>query len=107
MSVHHLPSGTFLEFTAKVTMHQDTTDPERVRMYIDDHRFTDANGEHPGIQVVFSAKPHSADYNPNNFNRVYTALADVAEVQVKRVKEFSRLLRLRKSLMEKYDSGQI
>jgi hypothetical protein len=103
--IHHLPSGTRLEFTAKVTVHQDTSDPERIRMYIDHPDFTDENGERPGMQLVFAANPKSADFNPNNFNRAYAALAKKAGVQVKRVKEFSRLLRLRKALIEKYDLG--
>jgi len=102
-----LPKGTAYEFTAKIRMHQDTADPERVRMYIDHPKFTDANDEHPGMQIVFTARPQSADYNPNNFNRVYALLCDAAGVPVQRVKEFSRLLRLRKALIEKYDKGLI
>ena len=47
----------------------DPTQPERFRMAIADPTLVDENGEKPGLQVVFSANPKSADYNPASFNR--------------------------------------
>lgn len=48
---------------------------DRVHVTTGDPRFTDENGEHAGLRIVFSANPRSADYNPSNFNRVARALA--------------------------------
>lgn len=41
----------------------------------DDPRLVDEEGKRPGLRVVFSSNPRSADYNPGNFNRCARALA--------------------------------
>lgn len=50
--------------------------PDRMHLAIDDARFVDENGEKPGIRIVFSSNPASADYNPANFNRLARALRE-------------------------------
>jgi len=50
--------------------------PDRVHVTSGDPQFTDENGEKPGLRIVFSSNPKSADYNPGSFNRVARALAD-------------------------------
>lgn len=48
--------------------------PDRIHLATKDPRFIDENGEKPGIRIVFSSNPASADYNPANFNRIARAL---------------------------------
>lgn len=43
-------------------------------MATNDPLFTDEQGDRPGIRVVFSSNPRSADYNPATFNRLARAL---------------------------------
>lgn len=50
------------------------SDPDRVHYATNDPTFTDTAGERPGIRVVFSSNPMSADYSPANFNRCARAL---------------------------------
>jgi hypothetical protein len=44
--------------------------PDRIHMATSDSTFTDETGGKPGIRVVFSSNPRSADYNPATFNRL-------------------------------------
>ena len=97
------PIPGFVEIQPKVRFYQDAKDPERIRMFVHWDGFTDQHGERPGMQLVFSANPKSADFNTNNFNRCYRALAAHAGVKVKSVKERSRLLRLRRKHIESYE----
>ena len=50
--------------------------PDRIHLATKDPRFVDEHGTKPGIRIVFSANPASADYNPANFNRVARALRE-------------------------------
>lgn len=51
--------------------------PDRIHLAVNDARFVDEHGEKPGIRIVFSSNPASADYNPANFNRIARALRAV------------------------------
>lgn len=46
------------------------TQPDRFHFATNDARFTDEKGERPGIRLVVSCNPRSADYNPATFNRL-------------------------------------
>jgi hypothetical protein len=50
-------------------------------------------GEKPGLRIVFSSKPKSADYNPGNFNRISRWLADNEKPAPPLVEKGSRRLR--------------
>lgn len=58
----------------------DPDQPDRIRVATVDPQFVDENGERPGLQIVFSANPKSADFNPANFNRCARALQESAKV---------------------------
>ena len=77
-----------------VTIWWDSSQPTRMHYTVNDPRFTDAAGERPGIRVVFSSDPKSADYNPNNINRCARALREEGKPAPKHdVPESSRRLR--------------
>lgn len=70
------------------------SDPDRIHYVTNDATFTDTNGEHPGIRVVFSSNPRSADYSPANFNRCARALrTEGKSAPAEDVPERSRRLR--------------
>ncbi|UUZ58703.1 hypothetical protein [Nocardioides sp. B-3] len=56
-----------------------TTEPERIHFVVADGRMTDDLGEKPGLRLVFSSNPKSADYNPANFNRCARMLRDAGK----------------------------
>ena len=58
----------------KITVSWSSKAPRRVLLATSDPRFTDENGEKPGLRTVFSANPKSADYDPAQFNRIARAL---------------------------------
>lgn len=71
-------SNTYLDLLAdnlgsgslsSINVWWSATEPERVHFVVADSRLTDEHGEKPGLRLVFSANPKSADYNPANFNR--------------------------------------
>ena len=51
-------------------------EPDRVVIKTGDRRFTKPDGSRPGIWFSASSNPDSADYNPNNFNRLAGYLRD-------------------------------
>jgi hypothetical protein len=57
-----------------------------------DPRFTDENHERPGLRVVFSSNPNSADYNPGNFNRCARVLKSAGKAAPEEVPLESRRL---------------
>jgi hypothetical protein len=57
-----------------------------------DPRFLDENGERPGLRVVFSSNPNSADYNPGNFNRSARVLKEAGKAAPEEVPLESRRL---------------
>ena len=60
-----------------VWWHKDT--PDRIRMATSDPAIRGEDGDKPGLQVVFSSNPRSADYHPANFNRLARWLAAQGE----------------------------
>ncbi len=60
-----------------VWWHEDT--PDRIRMATSDPAIRGEDGDKPGLQVVFSSNPRSADYHPANFNRLARWLAAQGE----------------------------
>ncbi len=46
------------------------SDPERIHLATNRSDIVDDAGEKPGLRIVFSNNPNSADYNPGNFNRI-------------------------------------
>ena len=51
-----------------VWWHEDT--PDRIRLATNNADIVGEDGEKPGLQIVFSSNPRSADYHPANFNRM-------------------------------------
>ena len=51
-----------------VWFHGDT--PDRIRLATNNPDIVGDDGEKPGLQIVFSSNPRSADYHPANFNRM-------------------------------------
>ncbi|WP_153395339.1 hypothetical protein [Ornithinicoccus halotolerans] len=66
-----------------------------IHVTTNDSRFTDEHGEKPGLRVVFSANPKSADYNPSNFNRCARVLRDEGVDAPDEVPIHSRVLKQR------------
>jgi hypothetical protein len=56
-------------FVARCTVLWNPEQPDRIRLMINNPEMTDEDGERPGLQLVFSANPKSADYHPRYFNR--------------------------------------
>lgn len=67
------PAATYATIDGfKVFWHPSQAD--RVHLVTADDRFVDEHGARPGLHVVFSSNPNSADYHPANFNRVARVL---------------------------------
>ena len=73
MNANQIPSGDYLNVEG-ATLWWRPDDPARIHYTTNSADFTDAGGDRPGIRVVFSADPMSADYAPHNFNRAARAL---------------------------------
>lgn len=86
------PNGDYL-IVENVTVWWRPDDPNRVHYTTNDPRFTDATDQRPGIRIVFSSDPMSADYSPNNFNRAARALRRAGKPAPAEVPEPSRRLR--------------
>ena len=69
------------------------SDPERIHLATDRSDIVDDNGEKPGLRIVFSNNPRSADYSPGNFNRISRWLAAEEKSSPSLVEPSSRLLR--------------
>jgi hypothetical protein len=73
MTATQIPPGDYL-IVDGVTLWWRDDDPGRIHYTTNSPMFTDPNGDRPGIRVVFSSDPLSADYSPTNFNRASRAL---------------------------------
>lgn len=80
-----------LKATFNVWWHPD--EPDRIRLATNDEDITDENEAHPGLQVVFSSNPDSADYHPGNFNRMARWLEKNEKPAPPTVEKKSRRLR--------------
>ena len=65
-------------------------EPDRIVIKTGDRRFTKPDGSRPGIWFSASSNPDSADYNPNNFNRLAGYLRDQGLPAPDPVPEYSR-----------------
>ncbi|HEX5512440.1 MAG TPA: hypothetical protein VFX41_12055 [Actinomycetales bacterium] len=70
------PSNTYLDLADTQTggghpinLWWTASQPDRIHLVLTDPRLLDGNGEKPGLRLVLSANPKSADYSPANFNR--------------------------------------
>jgi hypothetical protein len=54
---------------------------------------TEEDGSKPGLRIVFSSNPESADYNPGNFNRMARYLKANGKSHPETVEKSSRRLR--------------
>lgn len=53
----------------QITLWWAATQPDRIHLVLTDPRLVDSQGEKPGLRLVLSSNPRSADYSPANFNR--------------------------------------
>ena len=80
MSASVEPEPTYLQIMLKMNVQWDPAHPDRVRLWsanaqeLADLGMTDEHGERPGIQLVFSSNVRSADYHPDNLNRMFRVL---------------------------------
>jgi len=94
------------EISSPITYFWDPSEPDRIHLWIKDERFTDSEGERPGIWNVYSINPRSADYSPSNFNRVARALrAEERPAPAGDAPELDRRLRNRQRLIDDHSSG--
>ncbi len=68
------PQG--MDFASELRIHWRPEDDSRISLYVNDFRFSDDRPEAsgPGLWIVFSSNPDSADYHPKYFNRCVRAL---------------------------------
>ena len=79
----------------------DPGQPDRIHMATNDPAFVDEDGGKPGIRVVFSRNPRSADYNPATFNRLARALKAAGAAAPGEVPVHPRHLRYRDAVIKK------
>lgn len=78
MTTNKIPAGDYVNVEG-ATIWWRADEPSRIHYTTDSPEFTDATGDRPGIRVVFSADPLSADYNPTNFNRAARRLREAGK----------------------------
>jgi hypothetical protein len=80
MSTPAEPESSYLQITLKMNLQWDPASPERVRLWSANAQelaaigMTDEHGDRPGLQLVFSSNVRSADYHPDNLNRIFRVL---------------------------------
>lgn len=75
-------------------------EPDRIHLVLTDHRLVDGAGEKPGLRLVLSSNPKSADYSPANFNRCARLLRSMGmPAPAEDVEEHPRHLRYRDALI--------
>jgi hypothetical protein len=85
----------------QITLWWSPTQPERIHLILTDPRLVDSAGEKPGLRLVLSANPKSADYSPANFNRCSRLLRDAGmPAPDEDVVEHPRHLRYRDDVIE-------
>lgn len=81
--------------------------PDRIHMATNDPTFTDQDQLRPGIRVVFSSNPRSADYNPATFNRLARALASAGAAAPPEAPVHRRHLRDRDALIKALSAVEV
>lgn len=93
MNANDIPAGDYIT-VGGINIWWQPAHPTRVHYVTNDSTFTDAQGSRPGIRIVFSDDPMSADYSPANFNRCSRALRAAGKpAPPEDVPELSRRLR--------------
>lgn len=69
--------------------------PHEIHMVSSDPIFNSADGKHPGLWTTYSSKPKSANFHPQNFNRLARALKDKGLPAPAEVPEHDRRLNMR------------
>lgn len=87
-----VPVGDYLVLDG-LNVWWNPSDPERIHLATNRTDILDDAGEKPGLRIVFSNNPKSADYNPGNFNRISRWLADNEKPAPPLVEKGSRRLR--------------
>lgn len=87
-----VPQGDYLVLDG-LNVWWNPSDPERIHLATNRPDIVDDAGEKPGLRIVFSNNPNSADYNPGNFNRVSRWLTDKDKPAPPLVDKASRRLR--------------
>lgn len=68
------PAGDYLVLNG-LNVWWNPSDPDRIHLATSQPDIVDDHGEKPGLRIVFSSNPNSADFNPGNFNRIARWLA--------------------------------
>lgn len=85
----------------QITLWWAPSQSDRVHLVLTDPRLVDSAGEKPGLRLVFSSNPKSADYSPANFNRCGRLLRSLGmPAPTADVEEHPRHLRYRDKIIE-------
>ena len=89
-----------------ITLWWHPSQPDRVHLILSDPRFKDAVGQKPGLRLVLSCNPRSADYAPSNFNRAIRLLRAAGKpAPAQDVEEHPRHLRRREAVIAAVTEG--
>lgn len=88
--------GTWVD--ARTHVWWDPADPTRIRCALHSGEITDAAGERGGLSWTASSNLASADYQPNNFNRLARLLRSRGKEAPDEVEELPRQLARRTEL---------
>lgn len=89
-----------------ITIWWSESQPDRMTLSINDPRFTEVDGTKPGLRVVFSSNPNSADYSPGNYNRCARVLRGLGmPAPAEDVPEHPRHLRYREHVKAAVATG--
>lgn len=69
--------------------------PHEIHLVSSNPLYNSADGQHPGLWVTFSCNPKSANYHPQNFNRLARALVASDKPAPAEVPEHDRRLNQR------------
>lgn len=107
------PKNTYLDLSDKasgggqpITLWWTEKEPDRIHLILTDDRLVDSAGEKPGLRLVLSSNPKSADYSPANFNRCARLLRGKGmPAPAEDVEENPRHLRYRDALIARITDG--
>lgn len=80
--------------------------PHEIHLVSSDPKFNSADGQHPGLWVTFSCNPKSANYHPQNFNRLARALHNEGLDYPPEVPEHDRRLNQRSKWIAEWSKAQ-
>lgn len=102
------PGNTYLDLADRssggghqITLWWAASQPDRIHLVLTDPRLVDSKGEKPGLRLVLSSNPKSADYSPANFNRCARLLRSLdMPAPAEDVEEHPRHLRYRDKIID-------